>query len=127
MPMTPVSRPRFLNLLQIRFPVPAVISIMHRASGAALLHSIPLMLWLLDRSLESKSGFDEVLSLLGSPGGRVLLFLLLWALSHHLLAGIRYLLIDVEVGVEKSAARRSAWLVAFGAPLLALLLTGALT
>ncbi len=127
MPMTPVARPRFLNLLQIRFPVPAVISIMHRASGAALLLSIPLMLWLLDRSLESESGFHEVLSLLGSPGGRVLLFLLLWALSHHLLAGIRYLLIDVEVGVEKSAARRSAWLVAFGAPLLALLLTGALT
>jgi len=36
-------------------------------------------------------------------------------LSHHLLAGIRHLLLDVEIGLEKSSARASAWLVNLGA------------
>ena len=36
--------PKYLNLLQIRMPVPAVVSIMHRVSGAALFLVLPLLL-----------------------------------------------------------------------------------
>ena len=38
-------RPKYLNLLQIRMPLPAIVSIMHRVSGAALFLALPLMLW----------------------------------------------------------------------------------
>jgi succinate dehydrogenase / fumarate reductase cytochrome b subunit len=37
--------------------------------------------------------------------------LLLWSIAHHFFAGIRFLLIDAEIGVEKSQARFGAWLV----------------
>ena len=39
---------------------------------------------------------------------KLVLLVLLWAFLHHLIAGIRYLLLDLHVGVEKSAARTSA-------------------
>ena len=35
-------RPKYLNLLQIRMPLPAIVSIMHRASGAVLFLALPL-------------------------------------------------------------------------------------
>ena len=37
--------------------------------------------------------------------------LLLWSLAHHFFAGIRFLLIDAEIGVDKSQARVGSWLV----------------
>jgi succinate dehydrogenase / fumarate reductase cytochrome b subunit len=57
----------------------------------------------------------------------ILLFGLMWGISHHLLAGIRYLLIDVHMGVEKETARKTALLVTVVAPVIgALLLWGLL-
>ncbi|MCU7885244.1 MAG: succinate dehydrogenase, cytochrome b556 subunit, partial [Candidatus Thiodiazotropha sp. (ex Lucinoma annulata)] len=58
---------------------------------------------------------------------KLLLFLFLWGLMHHLLAGIRYLLIDIDVGVEKPLFRQTAWAVTLVAPLLALILMGGLS
>jgi succinate dehydrogenase / fumarate reductase cytochrome b subunit len=37
--------------------------------------------------------------------------ILLWSIAHHFFAGLRFLLIDAEIGVEKSQARLGAWLV----------------
>mgnify|MGYP000367363481 FL=1 len=55
---------------------------------------------------------------LASPPALVLTVLLVWSFSHHLLAGIRHLLLDIDIGVERSQARTSAWLVNLGALLL---------
>jgi len=64
---------------------------------------------------------------LASLPGRLLMLVLVWALSHHLLAGLRHLLLDMEVGIEKSRARASAWVVNIGALLVtALYLWGSL-
>ena len=56
--------------------------------------------------------------------GTVFVFLVMWSLAHHLLAGIRYLLIDIDVGVDKEIARQSALAVTVAGPILGLLLTG---
>jgi succinate dehydrogenase / fumarate reductase cytochrome b subunit len=48
----------------------------------------------------------------------------MWSIAHHLLAGIRYLLIDVDMGVEKEIARQSALGVVVAGPILGLLLAG---
>ena len=53
-----------------------------------------------------------------SPAAIVLTVLLVWSFSHHLLAGIRHLLLDIEIGVQRAQARTSAWLVNLGALLL---------
>jgi len=36
---------------------------------------------------------------------------LAWALLYHLVAGLRHLALDLHQGVDRIAARRSAWIV----------------
>ena len=112
----PSSRPVYLNLLHIRLPIPGVASILHRASGLLMFVLIPVALYLLDRSLRSADDFTAVAALLHSL--HWLLLPLVWALSHHLLAGLRVLLIDLEWGLERDAMRRSAWVVSIAAALI---------
>lgn len=105
------KRPVFLDLTRIRQPVTAVLSIGHRLSGVALVLSIPLLVYLLDRSLHSEQSYRCVVELLQGPPARFALLLTIWLFTHHFLSGIRYLLIDVDVGVDIRRARISAWLV----------------
>lgn len=113
--------PKFLNLLLIKLPPCGVTSIGHRVSGVLLFLSIPLLAHLFSLSLESNEGFREVQDQLRSPPVLVLSLVLVWSLCHHLLAGIRHLLLDVEIGIERMQARTSAWLVNIGALLLTVL------
>lgn len=108
------KRPVFLALTRIHLPVMAVLSLGHRISGVLLVLSIPVLAYLFDRSLADAEGYAEVLALLQGDGARVVLILLAWVFAHHLLAGIRFLLIDLDVGVELRGARASAWAVLAG-------------
>jgi len=120
------KKPVFLNLLQIRLPIAGIMSIIHRASGMLMVLLIPLSIYLLDLSLAGEQGFATVGSLLHSTLFGFILFLLLWVLLHHFYSGIRYLLIDVEIGVERPVYRYTAWAVTLLSPLSALLLWGML-
>jgi len=102
------DRPVFLHLLQIRLPLTGWISIAHRLTGALLFLLLPLPLYLWQLSLQGEAGFAQALAWLGQWPLRLLLLLLLWWFAHHLFAGIRFLLLDLELGVGLAAARRSA-------------------
>jgi succinate dehydrogenase / fumarate reductase cytochrome b subunit len=121
---TTENRPRFLNLLQIRMPIGAVASIAHRVSGVLLFLILPAAVFLLELSVRGPEGFDQARAILRAPLAQLLGLVLAWALLHHLLAGIRFLLLDLEIGIERRQARWSAWLVNLGAPLLLLLFLG---
>ena len=118
---SPQNRPVFLNLFRIRQPVTAVLSILHRLTGVLMVLLIPGLVYLLDRSLSSPQGFAEVSRLLDSGVVRVFGVLLTWVFAHHLLAGLRFLLLDFDVGLNKAAARKTAWLVHGGALLLTII------
>jgi len=107
----PKPRPKHLNLLKISLPVPGVISIMHRVSGAVLFLLIPLLLYLLQTSLESPHGFAAIRAALATPLAKLVLIGLLWAFLHHFCAGIRYLALDLDIGTDLPAARASSWAV----------------
>jgi len=116
--------PVFLNLLQIRFPIAAIMSILHRFSGVLLFLSIPVAIYSLQLSLSSEAGFLAVQGWLTSFFVQAFLIIMLWALLHHLFAGIRFLLLDIDIGISRTAARRSAWWVNVSALLLAVLFVG---
>jgi succinate dehydrogenase / fumarate reductase, cytochrome b subunit len=119
--------PKYLNLLRIKLPPGGIASIGHRVSGVLMFLAVPFIAWLFALSLQSEQGFHAVRAQLGSLPGRLLVLALVWALSHHLLAGIRHLLLDMEIGLKKSSARASAWIVNVGALLVtALYLWGSL-
>jgi succinate dehydrogenase / fumarate reductase, cytochrome b subunit len=105
------QRPIYLNLLQIRLPIMGVVSLAHRASGVLLFLAIPYAVYLLGLSLTSRADFDHVIQQLEEPWLQLLLLALIWSLAHHLFAGIRFLLIDADIGVQKSSSRIGAWVV----------------
>jgi len=105
------SRPKHLNLFQIKLPIPAVVSILHRISGAGLFLMLPFLLYLLQASLESPSSYILFRELLSNVLVKLLLLGLLWAFLHHFCAGIRYLLLDVHVGTALGPARASSFAV----------------
>ena len=110
----PVDKPRpvYLNLFAIRQPLPAVVSILHRASGAVLfLVGLPLALWALQASLATSDGFERVAGVFASPLAKLILIGLVWAYVHHLFAGIRHLLGDIHIGLDLASARRSSAIV----------------
>jgi succinate dehydrogenase / fumarate reductase cytochrome b subunit len=120
------KRPVFLDLARIRQPIPAIISITHRITGITLFLSIPFVIYLLGLSLSSQLGYNHVQGLLGRGMVKALVILILWALAHHVFAGVRFLLIDFGVGVELKEARRTAWVVAFGSMASLVLIAGIL-
>lgn len=122
------TRPVFLDLRRIKLPITGIVSILHRISGVLMVLTIPLAAILFNRALASPEGFATVVALLDNWLVRLLLLVLTWSLLHHLLAGIRYLLLDLGFGLERPAARQSARgvLVAAAALLLVLIILGAL-
>lgn len=109
--MTIKKRPKNLDLTTIRLPLPGKVSILHRVSGAGLFLCLPVLLWLFGASLASQEQFDTFKTVADFWLVKLVLAGLLWAFVHHFCAGIRFLLLDVHVGVEKEAARKSAALV----------------
>ena len=116
------SRPKYLNLFEIRLPGPALVSILHRISGLALFLFLPYLLSLLQASLTSPESFERYRAVLANPVAKLTLIALLWAFLHHLLAGLRFLALDLHWGTELAAARTSSRLVLIGALALTLVL-----
>ena len=102
-------RPKYLNLAQIRLPLPGWVSIFHRVSGALLVFPFTAwLLYMLDVSLASEAGFRAVEGYLRLPLVKLGMLVFIWAFCHHFCAGIRYLLLDLNKGVELRPARASA-------------------
>lgn len=107
------NRPEFRNihilqLLNYRLPPPGMVSIMHRISGAALFLALPLLLWLFELSLMSEISYARLSGFVSNWAVKLVLLVLAWALLHHLIAGIRFLVLDLHVGLDRPAARKSA-------------------
>lgn len=106
--MTMKTRPKNLDLLSIRLPLPGKLSILHRVSGAGLFLMLPLLLCTLDYSLSSPVHFARIKLALALWPVKLIAVALIWAFMHHFCAGIRFLLLDLQIGLEKEAARQSA-------------------
>ena len=90
------NRPINLNLLTIKLPINALVSILHRATGCVLFLMLPVILLLLQWSLSSALHFETVIAILHSPFIKLMLLGLAWAFFHHFFAGIRHLAMDVH-------------------------------
>jgi succinate dehydrogenase / fumarate reductase cytochrome b subunit len=105
------KRPKFLTVWQIRLPLPGIVSILHRVSGAGLFLLLPFLICLLDKSLLDETSFGEFKEIIAHPLAKLVLLGLLWAYLYHFCAGVRFLFLDIGKGVELPCARKSAWAV----------------
>lgn len=105
------QRPKHLALNQIRLPLPGIVSILHRISGVGIFLLLPFLLFLLDRSLGSPETFQTFAAVVDNWFVKLILLGLLWAYMHHFCAGIRFLLLDMHMGVDLESARKSSKIV----------------
>jgi succinate dehydrogenase / fumarate reductase cytochrome b subunit len=105
------ARPKFLNLFQIRQPVPAIVSILHRISGAVVFLFLWLFLAALERSLVSPEAFAGMKATVAHPAAKLFMLGLLWAYLHHLFAGLRHLGLDLRFGTDLAQARATSFAV----------------
>jgi succinate dehydrogenase / fumarate reductase, cytochrome b subunit len=105
------KRPKYLNLMQIRLPVPGFVSILHRISGFSMFVFAWALLWLLQATLESPGSFEQARLVVDHWFVKLFLIGMLWAFLHHFFAGLRYLLLDVHVASDLPSTRRMSWAV----------------
>ncbi len=86
------------NLFVFRFPITAIVSILHRITGILLFAGIAFALYVLQVSLSSEQGFNEIKSALTSPLCLVITTTLIAVLLFHFIAGIKHLLMDLGIG-----------------------------
>jgi len=105
------KRPKYLNLFRIKLPLPGIVSFLHRVSGALLFIAIPLLLAVLQLTLSSPADFDKVRQGLESTLVKLVLIILLWGYSHHFFAGLRFIAMDMGLGMDLEKTRLNSWLV----------------
>ena len=107
------KRPQFRNIhvFQIagyRLPLAGFISILHRVSGALMFLLLPLILYLLELSLHSEDSFGYLKGFASNWFVKLVILALSWAYLHHFCAGIRHLVMDYHIGLDKDSARKTA-------------------
>jgi succinate dehydrogenase / fumarate reductase, cytochrome b subunit len=105
------KRPVFLQLTQIWLPITAISSILHRISGVFLALSLPFLLYVCQKSLESAESFSHIADYLSYFFPKLILWAVLSALVYHVMAGIRHLIMDFGVGETIAGGRFGAKLV----------------
>jgi succinate dehydrogenase / fumarate reductase cytochrome b subunit len=105
------KRPVNLDIGTIKLPITAYVSILHRASGVALIGAIAILLGLLSYSLKSAEDFAAVQACLSSVPMKLLMWAVLAAFIYHLLAGIKHLVMDMGIGETLEGGKTGAVLV----------------
>jgi len=104
----PVERPLSPHLTIYRLTLTMMMSIVHRITGAALYVGTLLVAWWLIAAASGPNGYATVQWFMGSWIGRLMLFGYTWALIHHMLSGLRYLIWDTGRGFGPSERE---WLI----------------
>jgi succinate dehydrogenase / fumarate reductase cytochrome b subunit len=109
------------QIVQYRLPLAGIISILHRISGFLMFLLLPFVLFLLDKSLMSEISFEYMKGIASHWFVKLIILALAWAYLHHFCAGIRHLLMDTHIGLDKDSARKtSVGVFAVSLPLTAL-------
>jgi len=102
-------------------PPSAIVSILHRVSGAGLFLFLPFLLYLFQESLRSEISFAHFAGIASHPLVKLILLGLSWAYLHHFTAGIRHLFMDNHIALDKQDAQKTArWVLVISLVLTAL-------
>lgn len=97
-----------LQLANYRLPLAGLVSILHRISGVLIFALLPVILYLLDKSLTSQATFNSFIAIFNHWFVRLIVLALAWAYFHHFSAGVRHLFMDCHFSLDKDSSRKSA-------------------
>lgn len=92
------KRPVNMDLGAFSFPITAIASILHRASGVFIFAGVAVLLSLLESSLSSAEGFADVVACLSGPLAKLVVWAIMAGLIYHICAGVRHLIMDMGIG-----------------------------
>lgn len=115
------NRPLSPHLSIYRWPLTAITSILTRITGNALLVTALLIVWWFLAAATSPEYFAIADGLITSWFGDLVMFLSLWGVWYHTLAGVRHLIWDNVVGLDLPTADKLTYAVIGGSVLLTLL------
>lgn len=104
------NRPLSPHVSIYRWPVSAILSILHRITGTALSVSGILIVWWFLAAATSSSYFETVDGFLTSWFGGLILIISAWGLWFHFCNGVRHLIWDLGYGFEVSEVINSSYL-----------------
>jgi len=112
MPAVKSNRPVNLSMGQVlevnlKSPV-AIASILHRLSGVIVFLLVPVLLWLLDKSLSSPEGFAQVQEIFNGFFVRFIVWVFVAGLIYHFIAGVKHLLAELGFAEELQSGRIAA-------------------
>lgn len=115
------QRPLSPHLQVYRLPLTALMSISHRATGAALVLGTILVAAFLIAAAGGEAQYNFVMSIAMHPLGKIVLFFWSAALYYHMCNGIRHMIWDTGCMLRKDTAMRSNYVVLVSAATLTVL------
>ena len=112
------NRPLSPHLQVYRPQLTSITSILTRITGNALLVGSLMIVWWFLAAATSEEYFQFANAFVTSWFGDLVMFLSVWALWYHTLAGIRHLIWDNAMMLEIDRAEMLGWLVVIGSALL---------
>lgn len=98
-----------------KYPIAAIVSILHRGSGVLMFLLLPFIVWLFDVSLTSEMSYMQFTSVFTAgigflPGWffKLVALALIWSYLHHFIAGLRHIWMDATHSVSKEFGAQSA-------------------
>jgi len=106
-----IQRPLSPHLQVYKLPLTALMSIMHRITGAGLAVGTILVTAFLIAAAMGEAEYNAVMELASHPIGKVVLFLWSAALYFHMCNGIRHMFWDIGKNFTKAGSQRSNFYV----------------
>ncbi|MCM8557716.1 succinate dehydrogenase, cytochrome b556 subunit [Sphingomicrobium sediminis] len=102
----PTSRPLSPHISIYRWQPHMIVSILHRATGAALtVAGLAVLTWWLIAIAAGGSTHADFVTAVTSIPGTIVLVGLTWSFIQHLLSGLRHLVLDMGAGYELKTNR----------------------
>lgn len=96
------------ELSNYRMPLASVVSILHRISGFIMFLGLPLVLYMLQQSLLSEDTFKYFAGIASHPLAKLVILGLAWSYFQHFCGGLRHLVMDLHIGLDKDSARQTS-------------------
>ena len=118
------ERPLSPHLQIYRRQVQMMTSIIHRATGIVLAVGGLVVVWGLAALAGGPETWARFTAFAGSPLGWIVWIGVVWALSYHLINGVRHLLQDAGMGFAVPDFVRSSWISIIGSAVLVVVVWG---
>lgn len=109
--MKKITNIDLMSIKSYNFPVTAISSILHRISGIVLLIAMPLVVVGMNYSLAGPNGYESTINLLTASWCSIFFWMFLSAITYHVYAGVRHMIMDMGFGESLKAAKATSMFV----------------